>query len=165
MVLRQGFCAERLRQLLPALLCPIIVVVSGCRPASRQTIVAVPVMVSQSLEPVPSADAVAKAEHITADGLYTVYSQDLNNGANRDQRFLNRLIVVTGVFNGVNRSLRGRVYLELCTHADGAFTYAELSPDAAPLLSTLTPGDTMKLLCRGGGMAIGSPLLRDCRSV
>ncbi len=138
-------------------------VFNGCRAAPHETSVTVPALPAQAGEPI-SAAAVAKAEHITTDMLYRVYSLNLNSGANRDQRFLNRPIVVTGVFNGINRGLPGRVYLELRTHDDAAFTYAALGPGGAPLLRTLVPGETVTLVCLGDGMAIGSPRLRDCRS-
>jgi hypothetical protein len=111
----------------------------------------------------PSTADVADAKTVSADEIYTRYSQDLHDNGNPDQRYINRWLVVTGAFNNVNRSLPPHVYLELRTHDPEGFVYAELSSGAGSLIPTLQPGMMVRLLCRGNGMTIGSPLLRACR--
>ena len=141
-----------------------LIALSGCRQAARETIVAVPQPGTRAVEPPASAAEIMNAQHVSADTLYTVYSQNLDVGrGNRDQRFLNRLLMVTGVFEGVSRALPGRTYLELRTPDAGAFVYATVASEAAPLLSSVQVGEALRLLCWGDGMTIGSPLLRDCR--
>ena len=113
------------------------------------------------LELVPYAEQLKDAKPVTANELYRVYSQGLIEGALPDQRFRFRLLHVTGIVNGTNRRLPGRVFLELRTPAESAFVYALLAQDDP--LATLTPGTPVKLLCHGAGAMAGSPLLKDCR--
>jgi hypothetical protein len=114
----------------------------------------------RSLE--PYAVQLQQAQTVSADTLYTVYSQHLIQGATPDQRFWNRLMHVSGDFNGINRSLPGKVYLELRTHDDGGFVYAEMA--AADPLTTSLPvvGTKLHLLCRCTGALAGSPILTEC---
>ena len=113
------------------------------------------------IEPIPYAVQLARAEHVTADKLYRIYSQDLMEGATPDQRFKNWLVHVTGVSNGINRRLPGKTYLELRTSDDSAFVYVLLAPDDPLTAAALTPGTPLKLLCTGAGMMMGSPLLKN----
>ncbi len=137
---------------------------AGCRTGQDEVVVPVTPVHAMRQEPALTAEDEAGAKNVTADELYTVYSQDLIIGANPHQRFLNQVLRVRGVFNGVNRSLAPKVYLELRTHDREGFTYAALSPEAAPLLASLEPGVSVQLVCRGDGVIAGSPLLRNCRS-
>jgi len=114
------------------------------------------------LELVPYATQLKEAKPVTAEELYRVYSQNLDEGAWPDQKYRYRLLHVTGVFNGINQRLPGKVFLELRTRADSAFVYALMAPDDPLDMETLTPGMPLKLLCHGAGMMAGSPLLKDC---
>jgi hypothetical protein len=151
------------RRCVLSLLAAVLVLGSaGCKATPTEKVIAV-APPPQRVDPEPTATERAVAPQTTADEIYTVYSQNLIEGANADQRYLNRLLWVAGVVNGVNRSLPGRPYLELRTHDDGAFTYAAMSVEAAPLLSALVLGTRVDLLCRGDGALGGDPFLRDCR--
>jgi len=116
------------------------------------------------LELVPYDVQLKEAKPVTAEELYRVYSQNLDEGVWPDQKYRYRLLHVSGVFNGINQRLPGKVYLELRTRDDSAFVYALLAPDDPLAVATLTPGTSLKLLCHGAGMVAGSPLLKDCRS-
>lgn len=135
----------------------------GCAKTASETVV--PLMARREVAASPpfSAREVAAAQRVTADALYIIYSQNLFLGATPDQRFYDRPLLVSGVYNGVREGVTQRTYLELRTHDDEAFTYAELAPRASSLLATLAPGKRVSLLCRGNGVAAGSPLLRDCQ--
>ena len=135
----------------------------GCAAISREIVIPVVPRAAALRGPAPSVADAAGAKAVSADEIYTVYSLNLNTGANPDQRFLNRWLVVTGVLNGISRSLPPHVYLELRTHDPEGFVYAELTPEAGRLPATLQPGMSVRLLCRGDGMMIGSPVLRECR--
>jgi hypothetical protein len=150
------------RCLLQGMVAVVALAASGCKAPSRETVLAVALRPQPPAGALPTAAERAAAPHITADEIYTVYSQNLIQGANPNQRFRNRLLWVGGVFDGVNRGLPGRPYLELRTHDESAFTYATVRPEAESLLSTLRPGMRVELLCIGNGAVGGSPLLRDC---
>ncbi|NYF78754.1 hypothetical protein [Granulicella arctica] len=113
---------------------------------------------------VPYAVQLKQAQIVSADMLYTVYSQHLIVGALPDQRFLGKLLHVTGVFNGVNRNLSGKTYLELRTHSDSAFAYAEMAAGDPLVVALPAAGTKLRLLCRGAGAVAGSPMLTECRS-
>jgi hypothetical protein len=117
----------------------------------------------QRVDPVPTTMERDFAPQVTADEMYVVYNRSLIIGANANQKYLNRLLRVNGVFEGVNRNLPGRTYLELKTHDEHSFVYAALSKDAKPLLSKLVPGEAVELLCWGDSGETGNPFLRDCR--
>lgn len=113
--------------------------------------------------PAPTEKQIAAAERISADTLYTLYSQNLDIGAWPDQRFFGRWMVVSGTLEGFNRDQPNTVYLELGTHDKDAFTYAQPSPEGASLLAALQPGEPVQLLCFGDSSIGGSPILRECR--
>lgn len=141
----------------------VAVGLTGCANAPRAIVVSVAPRRVDAEGPAPSATDIAIAKKVSADELYTVYSQNLMLGANPDQRFLHRWLLVSGVFQDVSRSLVPQVYLELRTHDPEGFVYAALSSQASSLLTTLRPGMSVHLLCRGDGMMIGSPVVRECR--
>jgi hypothetical protein len=136
---------------------------AGCATKPTETVINVLITTPRVVSPPPSVQQQAKAQHVTSDQLYTIYSQHLIQGALPDQRFRGRLLHVTGIFEGVDRHRPGWTFLELATHDPGAFTYAILSPDAEDLLATLQPGTEVKLLCRGAGGVAGSPFVGECR--
>ncbi len=144
----------------------VVLLLSGCAhttPPDAAKIMTVPAGPASPVDPAPDSYALAHAEVVTADKLYTVYSQNLIEGANPDQRYRERLLLLSGSFAGINRGLPGRTYVELATHDPDAFVYAELTPEAQPLLATLTPGQSLRLTCVGAGMMAGSPRVRSCR--
>jgi hypothetical protein len=135
---------------------------TGCAAGPEERVVAVPrTLASPAAWPLTRLDE-AMALPVTADVLYTVYSRNLILGATPDQHFLDRTLMVTGIFNGTNRRTPGRTLLELRTHDDGAFVYAELGAQPPP--RTLVPGERVRLLCRCNGMVAGSPMLSQCRA-
>ena len=140
-----------------AMLCGLL---SGCARQPGQTVVPGPDWWATAAKLPLKGKAV---QPVTADAVYTIYSRNLFLGATPDQRFLDRLLLVSGVFNGFNSRHPERTFLELRTHDDGAFTYAVLDARAQPLMATLVPGQTIKLLCRGAGAVGGSPMLLGCQ--
>jgi len=152
----QGMCGRALW------VAAIVVPMAGCAAKQRETVITVPVRVTHSERP-PTAAQEKSAQLATADEMYTVYSQNLIQGANPNQRFLFQLLHVSGVFVGVSQTAPGHTYLELQTHDPGAFAYAELALDAEGTLSSFVAGRPVELYCRGNGSIAGSPLLRDCR--
>ncbi len=137
----------------------------GCNDSPRERVVSIPARSASLQEPTPSALDTAVAKHVTADELYTIYSQDLTIGATPDQRFDTQLLIVTGIVNGVNRRLEPAVYLELRTHDKDSFVYAEFNPDLSYVPQTLLPGAEVHLLCRGDSMIGGNPIVRACRPI
>lgn len=138
----------------------------GCAAKQDDTVKVIAVPQAGSMGPLrlEEREEVRPPQRVTADQLYTIYSQNLIEGANPDQRFRARRLHVTGVFEGINRSLPPTRYVELQTHDKDAFVYAEMSPDGAGFAATLMPGTPVQMLCRGEGMVGGSPLLGECRA-
>lgn len=134
----------------------------GCRTNSMEKVMTV-VPRAEPTDPVPTELERMVAPHVTADEIYTVYNRELIIGSNANQKYRDRLLRVSGVFEGVNRNLPGRAYMELRTHDAGSFVYAALNAEAAPLLNTLVPGTSVELLCWGDDFVGGNPFLRDCR--
>jgi hypothetical protein len=135
----------------------------GCAATPAVKVMTVAAPIPGAAMPAPAALERATAQHVAADKLYTVYSQNLNEGALPDQRFRGRLLNVSGLFAGTRTGFAGQEYLELGTHDADAFVYATLSPEAEGLLHTLAPGTPLQLLCIGKGMIAGSPILGECR--
>ncbi|HEY0263405.1 MAG TPA: hypothetical protein VGC07_02675 [Granulicella sp.] len=115
------------------------------------------------MDAAPTAAQITKAPSVNLDVLYRVYSLHLVDGANADQRFQNRLLKIAGVVDGVNRSLPGRVYVELRTRRPEAFVYAAMAHEDEAALDAMKPGQAVMLVCVGDGMQGGSPMLRSCR--
>jgi hypothetical protein len=134
----------------------------GCRTNSMEKVMTVSPR-REKVDPVPTELERLTAKRVSADEIYTVYNRKLIIGALPNQKYRDYLMWVSGVFNGVNRNLPGRPYLELRTHDDASFVYAALSADDAPLMNTLVPGTSVALLCWGDDVVVGNPFLRDCR--
>jgi hypothetical protein len=103
--------------------------------------------------------AAVRAPEVSATDLLTAYSRD---AALADRTYRDRPLTVTGVVRSIDRNYEGEMVVRL--GAGDAFdtVNATLATRNDPVLSGLTKGRAVSLLCVGRGALMGAPLLAGC---
>jgi hypothetical protein len=97
---------------------------------------------------------------VTAPQLYRDYHR---NEVSADTKYKGKTLAVTGRVTGISKDFAGGVYLTL-DNGESEFLgiHAELQPSEVDKASTLSKGRTVTVVCEGGEMVIGTPILKDC---
>lgn len=112
------------------------------------------VAVAPSAAPPASAERVVSAEQLAADYLAGEVAAD--------RTYKDHRLRLTGVVDGTGKDILNRTYLTLRTPTATAVT-ARLEVGQEPRAARLSRGDRVQLVCTGRGLAIGAPLVDDCR--
>jgi hypothetical protein len=97
---------------------------------------------------------------VTAAALWTAY--DANEVA-ADELYKGKRLQVTGKLKSIDKDLMGDVVLMLEAPNEFSTVHAGLDDADEGKAAKLTKGSEITVTCEGGGMVIGSPILRDCR--
>lgn len=96
---------------------------------------------------------------VTARQLGQDYEQ---NEIAADAIYKGKRLAVTGSVVSINKDFMDDPYLILASTNIFLGVHADLKPEEASTAASLTRGSTISLVCTGGGMVVGSPILRDC---
>ncbi len=112
-----------------------------------------------NVESAESSEEDAPLIQITAPDLSLVYH---NNEVAADAKFKGKILEVRGQVREIGKNFAGTAYLNLQTLSQFESVDAYLQKDSVSYAAGLSPGDVVTVLCRGDGMIVGSPMLRDC---
>jgi hypothetical protein len=99
---------------------------------------------------------------ITTDPI-TYYTAYHRNEVAADAQFKGRPIQMVAIVGSINKDAFGGTYLTLPTTSDFEEVQAKLQTSEVTGAGRLLRGDQVTLLCRGGTMIIGTPMLEDCK--
>jgi tRNA_anti-like len=119
---------------------------------------------SVSSPPSPTASSVSPSSRgseaitVSAKQLWSAYQQ---NEVSADARYRDRLLLVGGQVESINKDALDKVYLVLA--APGLLgVHATLKDSQLGAAAGVSRGDHVSLLCTGAGLIIGAPMLDDC---
>ena len=84
------------------------------------------------------------------------------NEVEADNRYKGQYLAVTGTIDSINKGITGDPYLTLKTRNSFQTAHARLSSSEAGRAAALSPGQSVRVKCKGGGMTMGSPMLSNC---
>lgn len=94
---------------------------------------------------------------VTAAQLFDAYQ---DNEVQADMQYKDKRLLVSGKVDKVSKDVMDKPFVSLSTSNMFMSVLAYDMPESAVV--TLRKGMPLQLLCRGGGMTLGSPMLRDC---
>jgi predicted nucleic acid-binding Zn ribbon protein len=94
----------------------------------------------------PKLRADYEANEVAADGIYK-----------------GKQLAVTGVVGSIDKDFTDDVVLRLGSANQFRSTNAYMQKSEANAAAALSKGDSVTVVCKGGGYVIGSPVLRSCR--
>ena len=110
----------------------------------------------------PQADAVAEAAiKVTPDELVSAYSE---NEIAANKQYKDKKLEVTGKLESISAGIGDEPYLVLKTgkQFDMDRPQAHLAKSDQGKAADLKKGQTITLICVGGGEVMGTPMLSDC---
>jgi hypothetical protein len=96
---------------------------------------------------------------VNAETLFSAYKR---NEIAADELYKGRILEVEGRVSQIRKDFTGAAILELVTENRFETVDAHLKEDSVSFAGTLSPGFYVTVLCRGNGMIVGSPMLKDC---
>lgn len=96
---------------------------------------------------------------VQAERLFLDYQR---NEVAADQKYRDKHLLVTGIVTSVNKDFTDKVYLTLGTSNMFMDVHANLEPSEVAHAGELSKGEEVTVLCSGGMMMVGSPMLHDC---
>ncbi|MEO6807406.1 MAG: hypothetical protein ABI286_13120 [Edaphobacter sp.] len=103
-----------------------------------------------------------KAEESVQVSALKLYADYQRNELAADNLYKGKLLSVQGSVDGIRKDFLGEPYLLLATPNEFMDVHANLVNDAEQPAAALAKGDSVTVLCRGGGMVLGSPMLLNC---
>lgn len=79
-----------------------------------------------------------------------------------DNAYKNRRLAVSGQISGIKKDFMDKTYLLLASPNEFMDVHADLKGEYVSEAAGLRVGQMVVLDCDGGGMIVGSPVLRDC---
>lgn len=96
---------------------------------------------------------------VTAVDLAAAYHA---NEVAADEKYKDKYIGVAGMVTSISKDAFDNMVVGLDTKVPFQEVHATMKDSEKSKVATLSKGQAASLLCRGGGMIIGSPILRDC---
>lgn len=123
--------------------------------------------IEPQVEKIAKAAAAASAEADLKANSIVVSSQQLFNAyqANEiaaDEQYKGKQLLVTGTVDSIDKGPFGGFYLRLQTSNPFMSTMCDMENSEKQDLMALSKGDKARVLCKGAGMTVGSPSLRNC---
>lgn len=112
---------------------------------------------TSSLTPTPINDS--HAIHVSAVKLWSDYHA---NEVAADNMYKGQPLIVTGMVKGINKDILDDAYLTLSTFNEFESVDAHLQSSELAKAARMSIYQPVTVACTGGGMVIGSPVLRDC---
>jgi len=129
------------------------------RASSNATAPATAPAAAKPVAPARAAKAPEKAESVSAMALWRAYQA---NEVAADDDFKGKLLEVTGEVAKIDKDFMDDIVVNLRSGNQFMATHAYVEDSEKSAAKHLSKGDTVTLRCTGGGMIIGSPVLRDC---
>jgi hypothetical protein len=107
----------------------------------------------------PVAPSQAPAIETSAGLLWRDYQR---NEVSADSKYKGKILSVRGKLVAIKKNFSDDAYLVLETPNEFETVLANLQKSELPNASTLVPGTIVTVICKGGGMTLGSPMLNDC---
>lgn len=101
----------------------------------------------------------ASSVSVSSAELFNAYQA---NEVAADNRFKGQKLLVTGTVASIDKDFLGGLVLRLSIPNEFMSTMCSMHKSDASSLAQLSKGESVRVLCTGGGMTIGSPSLRDC---
>lgn len=117
---------------------------------------------SSSANASPPAEAPVEAPAIAVDVMKLRQDYGANEVA-ADSIYKGKTLAVTGIVGSIDKDFTGDVVVRLKSANTFLGTNAYMQTSEANAAAALSKGDSVTVVCRGGGLVIGSPVLRDCR--
>ena len=117
---------------------------------------------AQPTVPVASAPPAAPAApdiNVSAEQLRRDYD---GNEVSADEKYRNKMLVVTGIVTAVKKDPFGKPYVMLATGSMFESVHARFATDRASDLRSFLRGDKVIMRCVGNNVVLGSPQLKDC---
>lgn len=96
---------------------------------------------------------------VTAVDLAAAYHA---NEVAADEKYKDKYIGVVGVVTSISKDAFDNMVVGLDSKVAFQEVHATMKDSEKSKVATLSKGQPASFLCRGGGMIIGSPILRDC---
>jgi hypothetical protein len=94
---------------------------------------------------------------VSAADLFAAYEA---NEVAADNQYKGKQLAVTGTVAGINKDFSDDVFVEIGTANQFMSIHArDIDPTVA---AGLSKGSTVTVVCEGGGLIVGSPILNDC---
>jgi type IV secretory pathway VirB9-like protein len=91
-----------------------------------------------------------------------LYADYRSNEVAADNVYKGRLLAVQGIVVSINKDFLDKVYVELAAPDEIESVQAHLGEGNESNAAALQRGESVSLLCTGGGMIISSPMLEKC---
>lgn len=123
---------------------------AGATPAARPAAAA---------KPTPAAKPSVSAQAVSAMALWKDYQA---NEVAADEDYKGKLLDVTGEVTKIDKDFMDDIIVNLRSGNQFMSTHAYVDDSEKRTAARLSKGETVTLRCQGGGMIIGSPVLREC---
>lgn len=100
-----------------------------------------------------------QAQKVSALKLFIDYQR---NEVAADNIYKGRLLAVTGIVTSINKDMFDKVYVSLATPNQFMNVQAHLDGESESQAAALERGHGVTVICTGGGMILGSPMLQRC---
>jgi hypothetical protein len=110
-------------------------------------------------EPMVAEAPTETAIPVTAQQLFDAYD---NNEIAADQQYKDKLLQIDGTVASIDSDFMDDAQVQLATSNEFMSAMASGDDEFNSAAATLSKGQAVTLLCRGGGEVIGSPMLNDC---
>lgn len=111
---------------------------------------------SADTKPAPQKVAAIK---ISASQLFNEYQA---NEVAADQRYKGKWLLVSGTVQSIDKNAFNNIVVRLRTSNEFMGAMAHLDDAHEGLAASLNKGQKIQLECKGGGIVIGSPVLKEC---
>jgi hypothetical protein len=115
---------------------------------------------ASSSEPAKAAPKARTPElEVTSAKLFEDYHANEVSG---DAKYKGKILAVTGKITGIDKDFMDNIIVKLSTPNQFMNVMAELDSSEAAMAGELSKGQSIRLVCKGRGMVVGSPSLGDC---
>lgn len=97
--------------------------------------------------------------HVSASQLFRDYQ---DNEVSADQKYKGKRLAVTGTVQSIDKDMFDNIVVRLRTPNEFMGAMASLDEKHETLAASLRKGEKVAWICKGGGLVVGSPVLRDC---
>lgn len=109
-----------------------------------------------------TSESTAPAESAQRVSALKLFIDHQRNEVAADNLYKGHLLAVVGRVTSINKDFLDKVYVSLATPNEFMNVEAHLNEESESEAAALQRGEVITLVCTGGGMIVGSPMLRDC---
>jgi hypothetical protein len=109
----------------------------------------------------PGAKSDPQRPDVEVDAV-TLWKDYQANEVAADNRYKDKQLLVSGKVTDISKDFLDDVVIKLATPNPFMNVMATMDDGEAAKAARLSKGEDLKIVCKGGGMVIGSPMLRDC---